>query len=150
MFIASWFPGRADPDKIRAVLAENSERENGAPQDEDTREAAAYLLVTLEDGTPVAAARLALEGNSLESGGISVRQQFRGQGYEEFALRMLLYKARQMPYDMITARVFEEEIPLYQKFGFRRTGECVQKHGKTVIGMAVDREGIILEGACKQ
>jgi N-acetylglutamate synthase-like GNAT family acetyltransferase len=152
MFIASWFPGSADLEKIQAVRAEVLGRDKLLPRyiAGDAREAAAYLLVTLEDGTPVAAAKLALRGDSLEISDIAVRDLFKDQGYEEFALRMLLYKARQMPYDRITAWAFREDIPMYLKFGFIRTGEPVLKDGKTISELAVNCGGIIWESACKQ
>lgn len=151
MFIASWLPGNAEFGKIDLVRTEVFERERGIRLDpaEDARETAARLLVSLEDGSPVAAAKMVLRKDALEVGEIAVRKPYRDQGYEDLCLRMLLYKARQMPYDQINAYAEEAELPLYLKFGFSTTGTPVQRHGRTVWQLTVNREGIILASECR-
>ena len=150
MFFAAWFPGGAERAKIDGIRTEVFVEERGIPYEEEFKplDAAAYLLIAQEDGTPTASARLCLLDDSLRADSIAVRKPYREQGYDEFALRMLLFKAREMPFSKVTADVPEAEADLYKKLGFGETGGIDLKHGIKYIRLTMNRDDIVLEGSC--
>lgn len=153
MFAANWIM-YVEPrfEKIRQIRDEVFTGELGMAHDEvyDGRDTYAFhLLVTdTETGDPMATARIRPDDHDYECtyiGDIAVREKYRKlANYAEFCLRMLLYKAQKLSGKTIIARIREDELPMYEKFGFR---EASRKDGK--ITVTVPRDGVLWPSECK-
>ena len=70
---------------------------------------------------------------------------FRGKLYDDLLLRVMLYKAQQMPFAAIEAAVEEAARPLFASFGFQPAD--VQASGATLL--CVPRGSVVWPRACK-
>ncbi len=152
MFIAKWKMGLVDFEGVRAVREAVFVTEQGVPYDEefDSFDGLSFhLYITTEEGAPIAAARIHPEGNNTAIGRIAVIKQFRNDGYEEFALRMLLFKAQNLAGERITTLAPESSRELYERFGFRadRTAEFSRR--AEYIPMSVGRGDITWFSQCR-
>lgn len=153
MFAANWIM-YVEPrfQKVRLIRDEVFIGEYGMTQEEayDNRDMYAFhLLVTeVESGDPMATARIRPDDHDYDCtyvGDIAVREKYRKEGnYAEFALRMLLYKAQKLSGKTIIARIREDELPMYKKFGFRETERV---NGK--ITVTVPRDEVLWPSECK-
>ena len=71
---------------------------------------------------------------------------FRGKLYDDLLLRVMLYKAQQMPFSAIEASVGEAERELLTGFGFRPAG--LPQTGQDIV-LFVPCSGVIWNSACK-
>lgn len=146
MFKAIWKLGIVDFEDIREVRRA-ALVESGEMTEEEAFDAndalAAHLYVALETGEKVATARIYAVEKITRLGHIAVSPEFRGQGYEEFCLRMLLYKAQQLSADLVQAYVQEKDAELYERMGFKLNAE-----GEPFSVYAIRKSSISLAGSC--
>ena len=146
MFKAIWKLGIVDFKEIEKIRRRALVEECGVPESEafDTYDQiSAHLYVTTESGEPIATARIYPVENITRMGHIAVLPEFSGQGYEELALRMLLYKAKQLSTDLIQAYVMEKDEALYERMGFKLHAE-----GSPFSVYAIRKSSIDLSGTC--
>lgn len=147
MFKAIWKLGIVDFENIRAARHRALVEECGLSEDEvfdSNDQFAAHLYVYEETGEPIATARIYAAEHVTRLGHIAVLPEYYNQGYEEFALRMLLYKAQQLSADLIQAYVMEKDEALYERMGFKLNAE-----GKPFSVYAIRKSSIDLSGSCK-
>ncbi len=152
MFIAKWKMGLVDFEGVRAVREKVFVAGQGLPYDEefDSFDGISFhLYITTEEGAPIAAARIHPEGNNTAIGRIAVLKQFRNAGYEEFALRMLLFKAQNLAGERITTLAPASSRELYERFGFRADRTAVLTRGAEHVPMSVGRDGITWFSQCQ-
>ncbi len=152
MFIAKWKMGLVDFEGVRAVREEVFVAEQGVPYDEefDSFDGISFhLYITTEEGAPIAAARIHPEGNNTAIGRIAVLKQFRNAGYEEFALRMLLFKAQNLAGERITTIAPASSRELYERFGFRADGAPGFTRGPEYIRLTVGKDDITWFSQCR-
>ncbi len=117
MFKACWSLGREDFAGIEALR--NAAGMPGDAMDEY----AAHVFVSDEDGTPIAAGRLHPVGEALRIDRIAAAHEFAALPYEELVLRILLYRARELPQEIIEVEPTPGIAALLPRFGFAFAGE---------------------------
>ena len=108
---------------------------------------AAHLFVRTDAGAPIAVGRMypCPECDAVRMDRLVVAPKFRGRLYDDLLLRVMLYKAQQMPFATIEAAMQPEAKQLLARFGFQSAAG--QACGGTL--MAVPRGGVIWDSACK-
>ncbi len=109
----------------------------------------AHVLVFDEDGLPVATGRLFPTAEGWHIGRLCVKEQSRGKGFGDMALRMLLDRAARLVPDsniIISARA--EVAEWYKTFGFIQEGEEYDEVGSPHVRMLVNAKDIIWHKAC--
>lgn len=147
MFTTEWKFGMMDFDEVRAIRRAVFAEEMKIPEKDifDWEDGiAAHLLVRLADGRAVATARIYPDGEDTRIGFFAVLPDFRGQGYGDVCLRLLLFKAQQLPGSRIAADVPEKYVPYYEWFGFRPAGGGANG----IQPMRLEREKIHFPSEC--
>ncbi|MBS6323174.1 MAG: hypothetical protein KH409_04225 [Clostridium sp.] len=119
MFKAVWSIGRDGFDRIEALR-----RAAGAcPQCiSDGKDAyAGHVYVCEETGEPIAAGRMYPDGDALIIDRIAVMPQYDAMPYAELVLRMLLFKAQELPQNNIRINCEEKRFALVRRFGFAQS-----------------------------
>lgn len=76
---------------------------------------------------PVGTGRLLFLGDIYKIGRIAVKKEFRGQGYGDFIVRMLVDKAFLMGAKEVFVGAQEHAIPFYEKIGFIKQEESYEE-----------------------
>ncbi len=150
MFMTEWTVGEgAGFAPVRALREEAAAERGAAPAEFDGMDAfAAHLYVCTDGGAPIAAGRMypCPERDAVRMDRLVVAAPFRGKMYDDLALRVMLYKAQQMPFAAIEALVSPEEQPLFSGFGFAPAG--AERGGR--ILMRMPREAVVWDSVCKR
>ena len=152
MFMTEWTVGAgAGFAHARALREAVRVYEQGisSEQEFDAMDAvAAHLFVCTDAGEPIAAGRMypSLEHDAVRIDRHVVAPAFRGKQYDDLLLRVMLYKAQQMPFSAIEASVGEAERELLTGFGFRPAG--LPQTGQDIV-FFVPCSGVIWDSACK-
>ena len=147
MFTTEWKIGMMEFDEVRAIREAVFAQELSMPAEQvfDWEDGiAAHLLVRLQDGTPVATARIYPKDGDTAIGCFAVLSEYRRQGYGDVCLRLLLYKALHLPGARVVAEVPEKYLPYYNWFGFEAVGEAQDG----IVPMAIAREKIHFPSEC--
>lgn len=147
MFTTEWKIGMMDFEEVRALRKAVFVEELGMPENTvfDWEDGiAAHLIVRLADGTAVGTARIYPDGMDTRIGFFAVLPKFRRQGYGDVSLRLLLFKAQQLPGPKVLADVPEKYVPYYEWFGFSAVGEGANG----IQPMAIEREKIHFPSEC--
>jgi len=112
MFQACWSLGKEDFAGIESLR-----RASGTAVDAMDG-CAAHVFVSGEDGQPIAAGRMYPAGDALRIDKLVVCAKHASLPYEELTLRMLLYRARELPQTMIEVEPGPGVESLLPRFGF--------------------------------
>ena len=146
MFKAVWKLGIVDFDAIHDIRKRALVDHKGLSMShafDNNDQISAHLFVTTQDGRPIATARIYPIEHITRMGHIAVLPEFLGQGYEELALRMMLYKAQQLSPETIQAYLTEDEAPLYERLGFKPFS-----HDAPFSIYTLNKSDIDLSGTC--
>ena len=152
MFTSHWKFGMMDFDDVKRVRQSVFVEELGVPEDRafDWFDGiAAHLLLLDENKQPMAAGRMYPDGDLTRLDWIGVMKPFRGMPYDEFVLRMLLYKAQTLAGSEIAAQAPVDQLPLYTAFGLVPWGDSARIGGYPVQELRVGRDRIHWHSACK-
>lgn len=78
---------------------------------------------------PIGTGRLVFLGDAYKIGRIAVRKEFRGRGYGDFIVRMLVDKAFQMGAKEVFVGAQEHAVAFYEKIGFLKQEETYEEDG---------------------
>ncbi len=78
----------------------------------------AWQALALYEGTPVGTGRIWWEDGSFMLGFIGVLPKYRGRGFGDFLVRLLLFKAQQHNAVKIAMKASPVMTPFFQKYGF--------------------------------
>ena len=118
MFKAVWSIGRDGFEKIESLR-----RAAGISDACDSMDAyAGHVYVCEETGEPIAAGRMYPDGDALIIDRIAVMPQYDAMPYAELVLRMLLFRAQELPQNNIRIICDESRFALVRRFGFARSG----------------------------
>ena len=152
MFQGVWSIGTQDFDKIRALRHQVNVTLRGVPEQEefDALDAfAAHVYVESDKSEPIAAGRMYPDKDDVRIDRIAVAPEFSAMPYGELVLRMLLYKAQDMPQSRIVILAEEALFPLLPGFGFTpASGPAPGRGGETAL-FTCPRSAIVWDSACK-
>lgn len=133
MFKATWVDGCRDCSIAKSIREEVFCDEQGYSHDDeyDDMDAVAHHLIIVEKGEPVATGRLFEKDGLYHLGRICVRRQFRGQGFGDMVVRLMLEKALRMGASQLYISSQEYIKDLYMKFGFQQHGGSYRLEGDT-------------------
>ncbi|HOG02277.1 MAG: hypothetical protein BWY35_00123 [Firmicutes bacterium ADurb.Bin248] len=112
MFKACWSLGKEDFAGVEFLR-----QASGAPVDA-MDDYAAHVFVSGEDNEPIAAGRMYPVGDALRIDRLVVAAKYATLPYEELTLRMLLYRARELPQSVIEVEPAPGVAGLLPRFGF--------------------------------
>lgn len=153
MFKAVWLDGGGDLSLPRSIREEVFCREQGYPLDDEFDDAdarAIHLLIT-ENGEAVATGRLFEEGGLYKLGRICARKPFRGQGFGDMVVRLMLDKALSLGAVNLYISSQDYIRDMYTKFGFTQRGESYRLPGDTRdhVDLYATAEDIVFPSECK-
>lgn len=136
MFKAVWSIGRDGFEKIESLR-----RAAGVSDACDSMDAyAGHVYVCEETGEPIAAGRIYPDGDALIIDRIAVMPQYDAMPYAELVLRMLLFKAQELPQRKIRIICDESRFALVRRFGF------IQSDAHT---FTCSRDAIVWDSECR-
>lgn len=98
---------------------------------EDAEDRSAVFVLAYQTGkdnmVSVGTGRLVFLGDIYKIGRIAVKREFRGQGYGDFIVRMLVDKAFLMGAKEVFVGAQEHAIPFYEKIGFIKQEESYEE-----------------------
>ena len=127
--------GVSDTDVVYEIRQKVFSDEQGLPdfvvRDDDDIEAIFAVAYEEEDEkrTPVGTARLLFLGEEFKIGRLCVLKEFRGRGYADFLVRMLLDKAFSMGATEVHVDARLHAVGFYKKIGFVENGAEKQTNG---------------------
>lgn len=150
MVTSVFIPGNEDISEPLEVRREVFIAEQGWSEDDerDGSDGGALHLIVYADEIPAATGRIWHDGKSFRIGRLAVREQFRGQGLGDLALRLLIYKATNSGAETLTAHVQPHALRMFKAFGFKETGEQREEAGRPHIVLSVAKRDVIYPSAC--
>ncbi len=137
------------PDTIFDIRTKVFKEEQGLPdfvvRDEDDNEAIFAVVYEEDDNkvkTPVGTARLLFLGDEFKVGRLCVLKEFRGKGYADFLIRMLLDKAFSMGATEVHVDARLHAVGFYKKLGFKESGELKETNGFDEQPMVLAKEDL--------
>lgn len=152
MFQGVWTIGLENFERVRALRQRVNVELRGVPEKEefDSLDAfAAHVYVETDGGEPIAAGRMYPDGTTVRIDRIAVMPEFSALPYGELVLRMLLFKAQEMPQNSIAVLAEEGMFQLLPNFGFTRVSEPVAARGGQTALYTCPGNAIIWDSACK-
>lgn len=154
MFKALWSIGNDGFDKIEALRRDVNVKGRGIAEDEEfdaVDSLAGHVYVCLQTGEPIAAGRMYpdISSDSILIDRIAVMPEYESQPYAELVLRMLLFKAQQLPQKHIRIIAEDTRFELVERFGFEPVTEPVKGRGGLVREYRCPTGGIIWDSMCK-
>lgn len=108
-----------------------------------------YALAIDEDGKPVATGRLFInEEDKFMIGRVCTLKEYRGQGYADLVMRMLLYRALELNAPDVTISSQIPAMGFYARYGFEPTGKITWDEGVEHRELLVRADNARLEGSC--
>lgn len=144
MFMTEWTIGTDDFAPIGTVRA--AAGESAVPEPIDGY--AVHLYVKTDAGEPIGAGRIypVAGRNAVRFDKLLTTPKYRGTVYDELLLRIMLFKAQEMPFQNIETVAGDAAAPLIEKFGMKQAEEPSPEAGKTFY--TIPRDGIIWWSAC--
>jgi predicted GNAT family N-acyltransferase len=150
MITNEWILGNGDlsaPLAVRrAVFA--AEYEAGALPGPDELDAQAMHLVLYDDGAPVAAGRLYHDGKTFRIGECGVLPAYRGQGFGDLLVKLLLRKAFGFGPGEVRVGAREPAVDFFGRYGFAGTGEAFTENGSARVMMSVTKDTLTFPSQC--
>ncbi len=136
MFKAVWSIGMDGFEKIESLR-----RAAGVSDACDNTDAyAGHVYVCEETGEPIAAGRMYPDSDALVIDRIAVMRAYDAMPYAELVLRMLLFKAQELPQREIRINCEEKRFALVRRFGF------IQSDAHT---FTCSRDAIVWDSECR-
>lgn len=129
-----WFPMGSD------ITLPLSLREAVFGRGEDALDGQAWQVVVYDAQKPVGAARLWWDDGAFRLGDVGVLEEFRGRGFGDLLVRLLLFKALTHSASLIRLAAPETAAPFFARYGFSPEGE--PQSG--TVGMSIRGEAVQL------
>lgn len=112
MVQGKWFPMGSDialPLSLRRAVFDRGE---------DALDAHAWQVIVYDEEQPVGAARLWWDTDAFRLGDVGVLEAFRGRGFGDLLVRLLLFKALTHSAALIRLVAPEAAVPFFARYGF--------------------------------
>lgn len=136
MFKAVWSIGNDGFGKIESLRRAAGDKTSC----DDMDAYAGHVYVCEETGEPIAAGRMYPDGDALVIDRITVMSEYDAMPYAELVLRMLLFKAQELPQSEIRISCEEKRFALVRRFGFTQSGAHT---------FACSRDAIVWDSECR-
>jgi len=136
MIYTEWkyYPELEDCYNIRTkVFIE--EQKGTIVEDQDEYDAVADHVVVYENNQPVATGRLVNKEGQFILGRIAVLREYRGKGYGDLVIRLLVRRAFDMGATSVYIYAQHHAIPFYEKLGFKMVGKEFEEVEKQKVEM---------------
>ncbi|MBE5784952.1 MAG: hypothetical protein E7330_04055 [Clostridiales bacterium] len=142
--MTEWFIGTAEFAPIGAIRAAAGERAEAEAIDEY----AVHLYVKTDAGEPIGAGRIypVAPRNAVRFDKLLTTPKYRGTVYDELLLRIMLFKAQEMPFQNIETVAGSATAGLIEKFGLKQAEDPSPEEGKTFY--TIPRDAVIWWSAC--
>jgi predicted GNAT family N-acyltransferase len=142
MVETKWLFGTQDIKEALDIRYDVFVREQGVAEglEKDEMDAYARHILVYDNKTPVATGRLYLDGSRYMMGRIAVRKDFRGKGYGDLVVRVMLLKAFELGADEVHIHAQMGVRGFYEKRGFTAYGEPYMEAGIPHINMKITKE----------
>ncbi len=136
--------GLGDLTDVFAIRDKVFVEEQGIPYEleHDDKDSEAIFALAFEEGEdfkkPVATGRLLFLEENFKIGKIATLKEYRGMGYGDFVVRMLIDKAFTMGAKQIFVDAQVTAVDFYKKIGFRNIGEEFEEAGIKKQPMVVE------------
>lgn len=144
MFMTEWSVGTEDFAPIGALREAAGE----SPKAEPIDAYAVQLYVKTDAGEPIGAGRIypVAERNAVRFDKLMTAPKYNGTVYDELLLRIMLFKAQQMPFATIETVAGGGTGKLIEKFGLQVSAEESPEPGKTFY--TIPRGDVVWWSAC--
>ncbi|MCR5585558.1 MAG: GNAT family N-acetyltransferase [Lachnospiraceae bacterium] len=124
-----------------------------APElEHDGKDNEAIFALAFEEGNdfkkPVATGRLLFLGDEFKIGRIATLKEYRGKGYGDFVVRMLIDKAFTMGAKEIFVDAQVQAVGFYKTIGFREVGDVFEEAGMQHQRMVVEPHTCTRQCSC--
>lgn len=128
----------------KKVFVEEQKLPEFLVENEEDKEAIFALAFeeTMDSKIPVGTARLLFLGEEFKVGRLCVLPEYRGKGYADFLIRMLIDKAFQMGAAEIHVDARPHAIGFYKKIGFVESGDIKYTNGFDEQPMILEKESL--------
>lgn len=152
MFQGKWSAGRADAQDALDLRMEVFVEEQGFAREVELDEYDDMALHALvyEDGQCVATGRLIFKGDRFYVGRVAVKKAYRGQGFGDLVMRMILFRAEQMG---VTKLYLHAQLPamgFYEKLGFKKVGGTFLEEGAPHQEMMLELKDFDWHAHCRE
>lgn len=114
----------------------------------DENDSLAMHLVLYDDGIPVAAGRLYHDGKTFRIGRCCVKKGFRGQGFGDMLVKLLLLKAFSYNPSEVVISARQVMQGFYEKYGFVPFGDSYIEAKEPHIAMRVNKDTLTYPSKC--
>lgn len=155
MVQAGWlYAHRDDLTQIYAVRETVFAQEQGFDANidqDDYDQAAGHAYVKNDQGIIVGTARLFQDKQKIwRAGRFAVLKEYRGQGFGDLLLRMILYKAEQLAVTELYVNAQRHVAGFYSKFGFTPHADEYLEEGQPHIPMKVYIDDVNWHTGCQK
>ncbi|HKL78830.1 MAG TPA: GNAT family N-acetyltransferase [Mobilitalea sp.] len=147
MVQGKFISGQSDLKDILYIRSEVFAKELKITQEckQDSLDIDAIHAVVYEGASqlcPISTGRLIIHKNVLTIDKIAVLPDYRGKGYGDFVVRMLLDKAKSFPIEDIVVNVPKKTTEFFNKVGFHIDENILVDDGNTLVQMNyIERKG---------
>ncbi len=138
MIMSRWISGGDDISDALAIRETVFVDEQGFSQalERDEKDDIAQHLILSEDGQPVGCARMFAERPGvIRVGRICILKPYRGQGYGDLIMRLLIDRALYLEAEEVRLGAQERVRGFYEKYGFIKIGDVYDEEGVPHIPM---------------
>lgn len=148
MIEGKYLSGNDDLTEIYRLREEVFQKELGFPAEleRDGYDKLAVHAIAFEEGRPAATGRILFDGEIYRMSRVAVKAEFRGKGYGEFVVRMLVNKALLSGAQEIYVSTLAGGRRMFEGIGFQACGQAYENGGLTYLPMWLPAER--LHGCC--
>jgi predicted GNAT family N-acyltransferase len=145
-----WITGLAGAEDALEIREEVFVQEQKTTRDNEFDSLDEYAMhVIIYDGDDaIATGRVCHDGKTFRIGRIAVRKQYRGKGYGDLLVKLLLLKVFEYNPSVVRIGAQEYAQKFYERYGFRKTGDKYMDGGLPHIPMEVTKETLVFKSDC--
>lgn len=137
MIATKWFHNTEEIEDAKNIREEVFVKEQNVPYDieMDGLDYSAYHVVAYDGEKPAATGRMIIENGEFIVGRVAVLKKYRGEGYGDLVVRMLVRKCFNLGAKEVKIHAQLQAQKFYEKIGFQAFGEVFDEAGIQHINM---------------
>lgn len=144
MIEGKYLSGNDDLSQVYELREEVFQRELGFRKEleVDGYDKLSIHAIAYENGMPAATGRILFDGEIYRISRVAVKKAFRGKGYGDFVVRMLINKALTSGAQEIYTSTLLDGKKMFETIGFEVSGEAYENGGLTYLPMWLKSENL--------